>query len=141
MTSGSPEDPAQRRLKRSTRSELSTTCATPKNHRTALPLAVFTAIPFPMKTSIDIPDDLYRQVKAKSALEGRAVREVASELFAAWVQSENPASRGRPAETSGAAAAEAWIAEWERVSADITAALRAKPDGPTLVEQLNVDRR
>jgi hypothetical protein len=30
-----------------------------------------------MKATIEVPDDLYRRVKAKSALEGRAVREVA----------------------------------------------------------------
>ena len=35
---------------------------------------------------MDIPDDLYRQVKAKSALEGRPVREVAIELFHHWVE-------------------------------------------------------
>jgi hypothetical protein len=94
-----------------------------------------------MKTSIDIPDDLYRRVKAKSALEGRAVREVASELFAAWVRSETPASHARPSQTSGSATPEAWLAEWERVNAEVTAALRAMPDGLKLVEQLNVDRR
>jgi hypothetical protein len=34
-----------------------------------------------MKATIEIPDELYRQVKKKSALEGRAVREVTEELF------------------------------------------------------------
>jgi len=43
-----------------------------------------------MKATIDVPDDLYRRVKAKSALEGRAVREVAIELFRGYV-SESPA--------------------------------------------------
>ncbi|MEP6832224.1 MAG: hypothetical protein ABJB74_02475 [Gemmatimonas sp.] len=38
-----------------------------------------------MKTSIDLPDDLYRRVKSQSALEGMAVREVATALFSAWV--------------------------------------------------------
>ncbi|MFO7534618.1 MAG: hypothetical protein R6X19_02875 [Kiritimatiellia bacterium] len=38
-----------------------------------------------MKVTVDIPDDVYRQVKAKSALEGWAVREVATTLFRAWV--------------------------------------------------------
>ena len=38
-----------------------------------------------MKTTIEIPDDLYRQVKAKSALEGRAVREVTEALFRRYV--------------------------------------------------------
>jgi hypothetical protein len=38
-----------------------------------------------MKATIDIPDDLYRQVKAKSALQGQAVREVAVQLFQSWI--------------------------------------------------------
>jgi hypothetical protein len=38
-----------------------------------------------MKATMEIPDELYRQVKAKSALEGRAVREVAEELFLGYV--------------------------------------------------------
>jgi hypothetical protein len=37
-----------------------------------------------MKATIDIPDELYRRVKAKSALEGRPIRAVAIELFEAW---------------------------------------------------------
>jgi len=38
-----------------------------------------------MKTTIDIPEVIYRKVKAKSALEGRPVRDVAITLFRAWV--------------------------------------------------------
>ncbi len=38
-----------------------------------------------MKATMDIPDELYRKVKAKSALEGRPVRAVAVELFGGWV--------------------------------------------------------
>jgi hypothetical protein len=45
-----------------------------------------------MKATIDIPDDLYRKVKAKSALQGRPVREVAIELFREWV-GESPKQR------------------------------------------------
>lgn len=45
-----------------------------------------------MKATIDIPDDLYRRVKAKTALKGRAVRDVTIELFQNWVDehSEEP---------------------------------------------------
>ena len=39
-----------------------------------------------MKATIDIPDDLYRQVKAKSALEGRAIREVTTALFESYLR-------------------------------------------------------
>ena len=38
-----------------------------------------------MKATFEIPDELYRKVKAKSALEGRPVRVVALELFRNWL--------------------------------------------------------
>ena len=44
-----------------------------------------------MKATIEVPDELYRQVKAKSALEGRAIREVAVELFRSYVGQLAPA--------------------------------------------------
>lgn len=49
-----------------------------------------------MKATIEVPDDLYQQVKAKSALEGRAVREVAEELFRGYVSGEPRPADGRP---------------------------------------------
>jgi len=39
-----------------------------------------------MKATLDIPDELYRRVKARSALEGRSLRSVAIELFQNWLQ-------------------------------------------------------
>jgi hypothetical protein len=50
-----------------------------------------------MKATIEVPDELYRQVKAKSALEGRAIREVAVELFELYVGDERGAKRERRA--------------------------------------------
>ena len=44
-----------------------------------------------MKATVDIPDDLYRRVKAKSALEGRPVGEVTVQLFRRWVDAAPPA--------------------------------------------------
>lgn len=38
-----------------------------------------------MKATFDIPDDLYRLVKARSALEGRPIRSVAVQLFQDWL--------------------------------------------------------
>ncbi|MDD5678776.1 MAG: hypothetical protein PHW60_12440 [Kiritimatiellae bacterium] len=38
-----------------------------------------------MKATIDIPDDLYRRVKAKSAMQGQPVREVVVTLFQGWI--------------------------------------------------------
>ncbi len=42
-----------------------------------------------MKATIEVPDELYRLVKAKSALEGRAVREVTVELYQRYVGQED----------------------------------------------------
>ncbi len=39
-----------------------------------------------MKATLDIPDNLYRSVKARSALEGRPLRSIAIELFQNWLQ-------------------------------------------------------
>lgn len=50
-----------------------------------------------MKVTIDVPEELYRQVKAKSALEGRPVREVAEELFRGFVHGRRPAEVAEPA--------------------------------------------
>ena len=57
-----------------------------------------------MKATIEISDDLYRRVKAKSALEGQPVREVVMHLFQGWLEdsAEVPADKpvlaqGRPA--------------------------------------------
>lgn len=41
-----------------------------------------------MKATIEIPDELYRRVKAKSALEGRAIRQVTEELYRSYVEGD-----------------------------------------------------
>lgn len=43
-----------------------------------------------MKATLDIPDELYRRVKARSALEGRPVRAVAVQLFQSWLAAAPP---------------------------------------------------
>jgi hypothetical protein len=45
--------------------------------------------------TLDIPDDLYRRVKARSALEGRPIRSVAVELFNNWLAA-SPAPAVQP---------------------------------------------
>lgn len=60
-----------------------------------------------MKTTLDIPDDLYHAVKAKSALDGTSVRRVTIMLYGDWLSrpsTERPApsaeiqgkERGKP---------------------------------------------
>lgn len=43
-----------------------------------------------MKTTLEIPDELYRAVKAKAALEGRKVSEVVAEALRYVVESPAP---------------------------------------------------
>ena len=43
-----------------------------------------------MKGTIDIPDELYRRVKARTAQEGRRIREVTADLYQQWL--DEPAS-------------------------------------------------
>ncbi len=43
-----------------------------------------------MKATLDIPDDLYRRVKTRSALKGRPLRTVAMELFQRWLDAPQP---------------------------------------------------
>lgn len=72
-----------------------------------------------MKATINIPDDLYRRVKAKSALEGRRVREVTIELYSRWLEGE-PSSTGETADQ--------WLADWLRLADE---SLKDAPAGPT----------
>jgi len=41
-----------------------------------------------VKATIDIPDDLYRRMEAKTAREGRKIRDVTIELFQGWLIAE-----------------------------------------------------
>lgn len=95
-----------------------------------------------MKTSLDLPDDLYRRVKSKSALEGRAVREVATALFAAWVDGRVSADATTdPAAATGPDAADPrqqWLTRWSELASSVTEATGGTPG---LVDQLHDDRR
>jgi len=82
-----------------------------------------------MKTTIDIPDELYRRVKAKTALKGRAVRDVTIELFRNWVDApEEPLHAAPSAENP----------DW--VDALLKHAIPRDTPGPTAREILERDR-
>jgi hypothetical protein len=73
-----------------------------------------------MKATIEIPDELYRQVKAKSALEDRTIREVTIELYQTWL-SRSPAAGAVPTP-------EDWLSEWFRLADEM---MKDAPPGPT----------
>ncbi len=90
-----------------------------------------------MKATIEIPDALYRQVKSRSALSGRTIRDVTVELYRRWIDQ----GAGSTANTNDAAsndAVAAWLSRWEILGSEIEA---AAADGPSTREQLVADRR
>ncbi len=82
-----------------------------------------------MKATIEVPDDLYRKVKAKSALLGKPVREVTIELYERWV-AEETASEERKSP-------EAWLTAWLALA---DKAIEAAPPGPTARAELEAGR-
>ncbi len=80
-----------------------------------------------MKTTISVPDDLYRRLKAKSALEGRAVRGVTIELYRRWLREERGVERS-PRE---------WLEDWIQLGDEL---LRGAPAASTAREILDEDR-
>jgi hypothetical protein len=90
-----------------------------------------------MKATIDIPDELYRRVKARAALDGRAVREIAIELFTEWVGLREPVGEAPDAARRPLTGAE-WLARWEELGAETA---RRGIDPRTTREILEANRR
>ena len=65
-----------------------------------------------MKATIDVPDGLYRRVKARSALEGRSVRDVTVLLFERWLD-ESPGVDEALADRDRRSAGASWLRRWE----------------------------
>jgi plasmid stability protein len=82
-----------------------------------------------MKATIELPDDLYRRVKAKSAMEGRAIREVTAELYRQWLAESEPS----PSPVGG----EAWLEDWLATGRE---EMDAAPSRPTAREILTESR-
>jgi len=83
-----------------------------------------------MKTTLEIPDELYRHVKAKSALEGRPVREVTVALYQNWLRGDENAGI-QPG------SADRWLEEFLAIGRD---AMKDAPPGPTAGEILEEGR-
>ena len=85
-----------------------------------------------MKATIDVPDALYRQVKARAAIEGRAVREVTIELYEQWLGDRQAVSTAG----TGPSGAE-WLARWEELGAETA----RKATDPRVARDILVDQR
>lgn len=79
-----------------------------------------------MKTTIEIPEELYRRVKARTALLGKSVRQLVLELFEQWLaeqdEQEDP---------------EVWLRRWLQLADQATT---AAPPGPAARDILSEDR-
>ncbi len=82
-----------------------------------------------MKATIDIPDDLYRQIKAEAALRGLTVREVTTRLYRRWLKEGDARSPGE--------APSAWLHSWLD---EADQAIGRAPPGPSAREELARDR-
>lgn len=82
-----------------------------------------------MKTTLDIPDQLYRRVKAEAALRGLTVREVTTELYRRWLR------EGRPGDAPEAP--DDWLRSWLSAADE---ALEDAPAGPSAREELEAGR-
>jgi len=73
-----------------------------------------------MKATIDVPDTLYRRVKAQAAMDGRAVREVTIELYEHWLADQVP-TEGQEREASAppglrpSMTGAEWLARWQEL--------------------------
>lgn len=82
-----------------------------------------------MKATIDIPDDLYRQIKAEAALRGLTVREVTTRLYRRWLrEGGGETARETPA---------AWLRSWLDAADE---AISRTPRGCSARVELAADR-
>ncbi len=90
-----------------------------------------------MKATIDIPDDLHRQLKARSVLHGRSIRGVTIELYRRWL-AEAPELELPTDDASSSTDAEKWLASWDALGERLR---DAAADGRTTRDILMADRR
>ncbi len=91
-----------------------------------------------MKATIDIPDAMYRQVKAHAALRGRAVREVTIELYERWLAEigESPEAPSAADAQPRPTAAEAWLARWDAIGVEVaTKAVDPRPASEIVIAE------
>lgn len=89
-----------------------------------------------MKTTLDLPDDLYRQVKAIAALKGQSVKEWLTQLLrreVAAVDSKRSAAKDAEQE------AEAFVQELNRMTALVSARWQGAQDAVAAIREQRRD--
>jgi hypothetical protein len=82
-----------------------------------------------MKTTMNLPDNLYRKVKTRAAAQGRTVRDVTVELYERWLEEDPPAKEPFDGK--------AWLERWRRLGERISAAM---PPGTDLQDEIRQSR-
>ena len=91
-----------------------------------------------MKTTIELPDALYRQVKAKSSINGQTVRQVTERLYELWLAGRVPLTN----ETAGGNDQGDWAERWVRETDELAEQIRRSAvDKRTCRDILQADRR
>lgn len=82
-----------------------------------------------MKTTLDIPDGLYRRVKAEAALRGLTIREVTADLYRRWLK-EGQQRDAQETPTD-------WLRSWLSAADE---AIERAPAGPSARDELGASR-
>jgi hypothetical protein len=82
---------------------------------------------FRMTATIEIPDDLYRKMEAKTARTGERLKEVAVSLFDRWVKEDSLPE-------APATSAAQWLEQWVQLGAETCKGLPASPTTRDLLQ-------
>lgn len=93
---------------------------------------------FGMKTTLELPDDLYRQVKATAALQGQSVKDWLTNLLQREVGAGESASKGVD-EASRRQEAEAFVAELEGLAAELAPRWQGPQDAVAVLREARRD--
>ena len=91
-----------------------------------------------MKTTLEIPDALYRRIKSKSSLEGRPVRAVTQRLYELWL--EGRVSLDDP-DTTNENDKTAWKESWVKKTDSLSKSIGKKSTDTRLSRELLKDDR
>ena len=92
-----------------------------------------------MKTTIEIPDTLYRRVKSKSSLDGQPIRAVTQRLYEMWLDGHVTLDAPEGAAMEGKSA---WAENWVRETAELADQISKKSvDKRSCRDILKADRR
>ncbi|MEW6037041.1 MAG: hypothetical protein AB1648_02140 [Pseudomonadota bacterium] len=90
-----------------------------------------------MKTTIEIPDDLFRAVKARAALQDVRVKDLIAQLLKSWLAEGGPREPDQEGAERRVRETEAWLKELQAIGRKIH---EDAADSRSLVEILHEDR-